>query len=448
MGLESVFRTVTVDRMPKGFRMPVTGLRGAVASGATVSLAAGLALSSTVPAQASHSIEEFEQSSNSSSTYPAPGQPVDGIGGSQGDSSETTVQKADGDLRIATLNADLTGSSLEDALESLEGGGDAEARAVAETAQLNAPDVLVITGISYDEDEQIAETFKQEYLERSQNGEDALSYPYMYTGETNSGLDSGADLDGDGQIGGPGDAFGYGSYAGEYSMAIFSTQPIITDEVRTFQSFLWEDMPGNSMPEEDYSAVERSIMRLACATVWDVPVRTQDGEHLHLVATTTPEMGSDVEADGNRGEDQRRLLTDYVSGDGWYIYDDEGDKGALSPDDDFVVVGQPDTTTPDVDEDLGALLDSPSLQDPEPEAVTEQPLSDRVGTEDSDPLATRSVSGGPDIRASYTLLSKSVDVNGSGVFWPGRGEFGFDLVDPSEDASSDDRLVWVDLTQS
>lgn len=448
MGLESVFPAVTVVGMPKGLLMPVTGLRGATASGAAVSFAAVLVFSSTVSAQASHSVEEFDQPSDSSSSYPAPGQPVGGVGGSQGDPEETTVQKAGGDLRVATLNADLTDSSLEDLLDSLKGGADAEARAVAETAQLNAPDVLVVTGISYDEDEQIAETFNEQYLGRSQNGEDALDYPYVYTDETNSGLDSGADLDGDGQIGGPGDAFGYGNYTGEHSMAIFSTQPIVTDEVRTFQSFLWDDMPENGMPEDDYSDVERSIMRLACATVWDVPVETEGGEHLHLVATTKPEIGDDVEMDADRGDDQRRMLADYISGDGWYIYDDEGEEGGLHPDDDFVVVGQPANKTAELDEDLETLLKSPFLQDPEPEAVTEQPLSTRPGADDSDPLATRSVSGGPDVRASYTLPSNTVDVSGSGVFWPGRDEFGFDLVDPSEDASPENRLVWVDLAES
>lgn len=421
-----------------------------MASGAAMSLAAGLALSSTVPAQASHTAGgEFEQTSNSSSTYPAPGQPVSGSGAEQADPDATTVQRADGDLRVATLNAEITGSSVDDVLDDLDGGGDAEAQTVAETAQLNAPDVLVITGISYDEDEKIAETFNEQYLARSQSGADPLDYPYVYTGETNSGLDSGADLDGDGQIGGAGDAFGYGNYTGEHSMAIFSTQPIVTDEVRTFQSFLWDDMPDNDMPEGDYSEVERSIMRLACATVWDVPVETEDGDHLHLVAMTKPVIGGDVEVDVNRGNDQRRLLADYVSGDGWYIYDDDGEEGGLNPGDDFLVVGQPANKMPDVDEDLAILLDSPFLQDPEPEAVTEQPLTSRPGAAGgSDSEATRSVPGGQDVRASYALPSNTMSVSDSGVFWPGRGEFGFDLVDPAQDTSPENRLVWVDLGHS
>lgn len=51
-----------------------------------------------------------------------------------------------------------------------------------------------------------------------------------------------------------------------------------------------------------------------------------------------------------------------------------------------------------------------------------------------------------DCRASLVLPSSSLTVSNSGIFWPGDGEEGHALVDPSSRYALQDRLVWVDLT--
>lgn len=413
--------------------------KGTSRSGIAATVAAGLIVFGTPGAQAAPS----------SSDYPTPGQPVASESSGQqqeSDAEATTVEKSEGDLRVAALNADLTGLSPDDLLADLDDGLP-EARTVAETAQLNAPDVLVLTGVSYDEQGEIAQTLNEDYLAVGQNGQDPLDYPYVFTAETNSGVDSGADLDGDGVIGGPADALGYGEYPGHYGTVIFSAHPIQEDQVRTFQEFLWDDMPENSMDEDDFSDLEKSVLRLPSATMWDVPVEV-DGEQIHLVANSValPEDPQDVDIE--RGSDERRMVTDYVSGNGWYLYDDDGHEGPLAPGSRFVVVGQP-VSPHGLDsevEDLGSLLGSYALQDPEPAAVTEAPLADRPGSESgTDENATRAVPNSSDARTSYVLPAAGLDVSGTGVFWPGEGEFGFDLVDPDRSHSLDDRLVWVDL---
>ncbi len=422
--------------MPTGLTVSAALRRRASRSGAALSAAAGLILLGTAGAQASPD----------SPGYPTPGQPVASGTSQEADAGATTVEKGPEDLRVATLSADLTGSSADDVLADLRDGLP-EARTLAETAQLNAPDVLVLTGVSYDEQGQIAETLNEEYLAVGQNGQEPLDYPHVFTAETNSGVDSGADLDGDGVIGGPSDALGYGEYPGHYGTVVLSKHPIQEDEVRTFQEFLWDDMPENSMDEEDFSELERSVLRLPSATLWDVPVSV-DGEVIHVVASSVALPQSPGDVDLERSSDERRMVTDYVTGDGWYLYDDEGQEGPLPAGSRFVLLGQP-VSPHGLDaeiQDLGSLLGSYALQDPEPAAVSEAPLSARPGSEDgTGEQDTRAVPGASDVRSSYALPASGLEVSGSGVFWPGEGEFGFELVDPEQPHSLDDRLVWVDL---
>ena len=57
-------------------------------------------------------------------------------------------------------------------------------------------------------------------------------------------MPSGRDLNKDGKTDGPADAYGYGAFPGQYGMLVLSRFPFDLDNVRTFQKFLWKDMPG------------------------------------------------------------------------------------------------------------------------------------------------------------------------------------------------------------
>ncbi|GAB3190323.1 endonuclease/exonuclease/phosphatase family protein [Nesterenkonia suensis] len=445
--------------MPTGPDQAAPGIRRALSIGATVGLMGGLLLGGAVPAQATHDPGGDDASAPAMPSYPAPGQPILVPEPAQsGDAEDTTVEKAEGDLRVATLRAGLTGDSAESVLEALRGGMNAPARVVARTAHLNSPDVLVLTGITHDAEGRIAETLNARYLATA-----GLDFPYVYTAPTNSGIDSGTDLDGDGRIGGPADALGYGEFPGQYGMAIFSAHPIVEDEVRTFQDFLWSDMPENSLPDAGYTDLDKSVLRLASTSLWDVPVEVGDeGETLHIIANSQPPEEEARGFDVERATDERQLIADYVSADssdGWYIYDDDGETGGLTPGSSFVIAGEPGSAPGESrplgsqedreSEETPSLLDSPAVQDPLPEAVTEQSLSARPGEADAtDEHATRAVDGAEDRRVSLVLPDADAEVTDSGIFWPGEGEFGFNLVDPEDGASLRDRLVWVDLATS
>lgn len=76
---------------------------------------------------------------------------------------------------------------------------------------------------------------------------------------------------------------------------IYSKHPIDTDNIRTFQEFLWKDMPGALLPvdPEDadgngdtsswYTAEELDVLRLSSKNHVDVPVLI-DGETVHVLA--------------------------------------------------------------------------------------------------------------------------------------------------------------------
>lgn len=383
-------------------------------------------------------------------TYPAPGQPVTTPAPTLTQEG-TTAPKSDGDLRVATLHAGLTaeggsGESAEQLVSALRTGNHVQARVIARTVQMNEPDVLVLTGVTYDDAEMVAEYLRSLYFSSGQDGLAGMDYPHVFTAGTNSGQESGADLDGDGIIGGPGDAIGYGEYPGEYGMIVFSKHPIVDEEVRTFQNFLWRDLPNRSMPFED-SDLEASILRLQESSFWDVPVEVPgQPDHVHVLATSVAAQQPN-ETETARAEDIRTVISDYVAGSAWYLTDDAGRSGGLAPEDEAIVAGAPVATGAEPSEALETLLGSDHLQDPQPEAVTEVPVSQRSDSaEQSDPTATRHVPGDRDRRTSLVLPGPGLEVSSSGVFWPAEGEAGYALVDPSSTHSLQDRLVWVDLT--
>lgn len=435
--------------MPRGFNEPAHRVRSISRAGAGTAIAGLLVMSTTVSAQAVTDPEETATPAVSELPYPAPGQPTNTP--PNVDPSTSTVEKDEGDIRVATLHADLTGESgsttAEGLASDLEAGNHLQARTLAQTVQFNDPDVLVLTGVSYDDGE-IARLLQDLYLGSGQGGQSGIDYPYLFTAPTNSGVDSGADLDGDGAVGGPGDAIGYGDFAGQHGMIVFSKHPIVEDEVRTFQNLLWRDVPDSEMPEDEYSDLEQSILRLFETSMWDVPILPEGAsEHLHVVATSLIDADG-AAVDAARAEDQRRVLTDYVTGQAPYLTDGDGDTGGLGLGDQFVIAGLPThADSPTAQSDLDSLVQTPGIQDTEPVAVTDQSLEERPGSiEGTNGAATRVRPEERDVRASVVLPSEGIQSGASGIFWPGEGEYGYEVIDPSAEYTLDDRLVWADLS--
>ena len=361
--------------------------------------------------------------------------------------------------RIATFNASLNRAEEGQLLKDLATGEDPQIRAVAEVIQINNPDVLLLNEFDHDEDGRGLDLFREKYLEVPQNGTSPVHYPYVFTAPVNTGVPSGLDLNQDGTVGGPDDAWGFGEFPGQYGMAILSRYPILTEQVRTFQNLRWTDMPANLMPEEFYGPEISAEMRLSSKSHWDVPVRI-GSTVLHVLAAhpTPPSFDGPEKRNQRRNSDEIRLWADYLRPgrrSSW-IVDDAGEAGGLAPDQQFVIVGDYNSDPADGDSWPGAidqLLSHPRVQDTLPASRGAVEASEAQGgtnaDHESDPrYDTADFGDDPapgNLRVDYVLPSRPLQVVTSAVYWPEQGQPGSELTGEYPFPTSDHRLVRVDL---
>ncbi|MBC8026964.1 MAG: endonuclease/exonuclease/phosphatase family protein [Steroidobacteraceae bacterium] len=376
-------------------------------------------------------------------------------------------RKADREFRVATFNASLNRTSEGRLVTDLSAPGNAQAATIAEIVQRVRPDIILINEFDYDADGRAARLFQDNYLSLPQNGAKPIHFPYVYVAPSNTGIPSGKDLNNNGVVGGGDDAFGFGAYPGQFGMIVFSRYRILDDRVRTFQKFLWKDMPNARLPDNPataapadwYSPDELDIFRLSSKSHWDVPV-VVNGRIVHVLAShpTPPVFDGPEDRNGTRNHDEIRLWADYISSgkSSRYIYDDQGRRGGLRGDH-FVVVGDQNSDPLDGDSIPGSaqlLLDHPRVNDSEtPASAGATDAAARQGganaTHRSDPkfdTADFADTAPGNLRADYVLPSCTLEIEASGVFWPQEGDPLFRLVGNFPFPSSDHRLVWVDLS--
>ncbi|HEX6207099.1 MAG TPA: endonuclease/exonuclease/phosphatase family protein [Actinomycetota bacterium] len=370
-------------------------------------------------------------------------------------------------VRLATFNASLNRNVEGQLIVDLSTPANAQARTVAEIIQRTRPDVLLINEFDFDAGGVALELFQENYLSVSQNGAAPIEYPYAFTAPSNTGIPSGHDLNNNGAVGGPDDAFGFGFFPGQFGMALYSRHPILENEIRTFQMFLWKDMPGALLPDDPatpepadwYSEEELEIFRLSSKSHWDVPVSI-GGSVVHVLAShpTPPVFDGPEDRNGTRNFDEIRFWADYVGpgrARGAYIYDDDGERGGLKPGERFVIMGDENSDPLDGDSIPGAiqqLIEHPLIEDPLPTSEGAVQASELQGganlTHRSDPAfdtADFSDAAPGNLRADYVLPHKALKVVDAAVFWPRNDQPFFDLVGVFPFPSSDHRLVWTDL---
>jgi len=379
-----------------------------------------------------------------------------------------------GTTRFATFNASLNRNNAGQALADLSVPGNAQADAVAEIIQRIRPEVLLINEFDFyaptaeHPDGPLVDAFRDNYLALAHNGAAPIDYPYAFVAESNTGIPSGFDLNNNGVVAGADDAFGFGFFPGQFGLAVLSMHPIADDDVRTFQHFLWKDMPGALLPDDPataaaadwYSAAELAVFRLSSKSHWDIPIDI-DGTTVHfLVSHPTPPVFDSVEdRNGRRNSDEIRLWADYITPgrSSAYIYDDSGTHGGLKPGEPFVIAGDQNSDPLDGDSIPGSiqqLLDHPLVNTrltPSsaggPEAAGLQGGAN-VGHE-SDPAfdtADFADSAPGNLRADYVLPRVNLRLMGAGVFWPVQGDPLFRLTGTFPFPSSDHRAVWIDVT--
>jgi Endonuclease/Exonuclease/phosphatase family len=372
------------------------------------------------------------------------------------------------EVRIATFNASLNRNAEGQLIEHLSTPGNAQAAIVAEIIQRVRPDLLLINEFDFDEDGTAAELFQQNYLSVPHNGAAPIEYPYRFVAPSNTGIPSGFDLNNDGTVGGPDDAFGFGFFPGQFGMAVYSMHPIVLDDVRTFQTFRWADMPGALLPDDPatpepadwFTDAELDAVRLSSKSHWDLPIDI-DGRLVHFLVShpTPPVFDGPEDRNGRRNHDEIRFWADYVRPGqaSAYIYDDAGQQGGLAPGARFVIAGDQNADPLDGDSVPGAaqlLLEHPRVNtsvtpssDGAVDAAARQgganlthrgdPAFDTADFADSTP---------GNLRVDYVLPSRPLRIVDAAVFWPTADDPLFRLVGDFPFPSSDHRLTWIDVT--
>jgi hypothetical protein len=411
------------------------------------------------------------------------------VAGALGAAAAPADARPRADARFATFNASLNRAAAGQLLADLSSPnantvGVRQARNVAEVIQRSGADVVLINEFDFYPQGQAAELFRDNFLHVSQQGAPAANYPYYFVAPSNTGVPSGFDLDNSGYSDpndAGNDAFGFGLFAGQFGMVVYSKYPIDRGRARTFQTFLWKDMPGSRLPDDPatpqpgdwYSPAELEVFRLSSKSHWDVPIEI-GRRTVHFLAShpTPPVFDGPEDRNGTRNADEIRFWADYVTpGRGRYIYDDEGGIGGLHPSQLFVIAGDQNSDPLDGDSLRDAdgrpiaiqqLLESARINprnaptsEGGPEAAALQGGANT--THKSDPAhdtADFADSNPGNLRADYVLPRRNIRIVDSAVFWPVQSDPLFRLTGIFKAAewrpvggfpTSDHRLVWVDL---
>jgi hypothetical protein len=384
-------------------------------------------------------------------------------------------------VRFSTFNASLNRNNSGQLITDLSTPNNQQAKNAAETIQRVNPDVLLINEFDYDSNGTALDLFQKNYLSVSQNGATPINYPFRYTAPSNTGIASGFDLDNNGsavtEIGANGygnDAFGFGNFPGQFGMALYSKYPIDTANVRTFQNFLWKDMPGAFLPDRSpataakdyYSAAELNVFRLSSKSHWDLPINI-NGEIVHVLAShpTPPVFDGPEDRNGKRNHDEIRFWADYVTpGKGSYIYDDRRRFGGLESNASFVIMGDQNADPADGDSFNNAILQL--LNNPRVNTGVTSTIPTSLGgiQQVADGGNNANQKGNPafdtadfgdtgnnpgNLRVDYVLPSADLPMNDAGVFWPLTTDPLYRLVgdrqSPDTTPTSDHSLVWADI---
>lgn len=252
-------------------------------------------------------------------------------------------------------------------------------------------------------------------------------------------------------------------------MALLSQYPINHYGVRTFQNFLWKDMPGALLPDDNstatpmdyYSKEELAVLRLSSKSHWDIPVN-MGGRTVHILAAhpTPPVFDGEEDRNGRRNHDEIRFWADYIGPRylSRYIRDDQGRRGGIKGSKAFVIMGDYNADPKDGDSfnfAINQLLEHPQVDNSiapaslgaYADADAEGLINDIHAGNPALDTGDFNPNGPGNLRVDYVLPSRrGLKPICGGIFWPTPTDETYYLVGPGFPVvSSDHHLVWMDM---
>lgn len=252
-----------------------------------------------------------------------------------------------------------------------------------------APDVVLLNELSTDDPGSPtgqSDANAQAFVDRYVHAPGGKRYR-LFVAPSNTGIHSGFDLNRDGSIrpihppidppradgsqarqtpdgrAYGNDARGFGTFPGQYAMALLVAEPLRIDQerARTFMSFRWTDLPGHRMPtlpetdEPWYQGDAGESFRLSSKSHWDVPIIAPGGARFRVLCShpTPPAFDGPERRNMLRNHDEIRFWGAYLGGSD-AIYDDAGTRGGIEPGVPFVILGDLNA-----DPDEGRAFDDP-----------------------------------------------------------------------------------------
>ena len=309
-------------------------------------------------------------------------------------------------VRIAFWHTELSRDGPGLFLRDVQRGTDQDILDALDTIEAADADILVLQGIDWDLRARGLTALAAALANRG------APYPYRHAIRPNRGTQSGLDLNGNGRLGDPQDAIGYGLFTGQNGLSILSRHEIHTSENKDFSAFLWADLPGALLPYPGMPDTLPETLPLSTTSHSLTAIELPDGELLWVgtFAATTPVFDGPEDRNGRRNHDEVLFWTHLLDGS----LDQPAPKG-------LVIAGNANLDPSGGDGRRAAirsLLAHPELQDT-------QPAGD---------LGSATVDFGADsagaLRVAYLLPDRSWRILGSGTI---------------RSPSHRHRLIWADL---
>lgn len=370
--------------------------------------------------------------------------------------ASSTAQSAS--LRVAVFNVSMSSPRVGDIGAQLSAPEHPRFSNIAAIIQHVQPDIVMLCEFDHPGeggDDGALDRFCQHYLSRSQHGQNPIAYPYRYCPPSNTGLPIGHDLDGDGIVTLPNDAQGFGEHHGHFGFVVLSRFPINEQAARSWQTLLWRDLPNNLMPAGYYSEAAVEVLRLSSKNHLVLPIEIA-GKTLNFICChpTPPVFDGEEKRNARRNHDELALVKAIID-DSQALVDDNGTRGGLAPQSQFVILGDLNADMADGDGMKGAIRSVLLHPRVYRAAAAGRMTPKSLGGRFLRPWQSRQgrssewthISG---LRLDYVLPSSNTEVSQAGVFWPDKTDPLRSLITDERgrerpQAGSDHRLVWVDL---